>query len=209
MQVMNQYTRNPPLDAESLDPDPMRELERWIDAAREAGMLEPTAMTLATAGADGIPAARIVLFKGLHENCPTFYTNYASRKGRMLSENPHAALVFWWDQMERQVRIEGRVEKLPREISEAYFASRPRESQLSAAVSRQSRPVASRTELDARMDEAAERIGDGAIPCPEQWGGYRLLPARVEFWQGRHGRAHDRLLYEQANSGWRILRLEP
>lgn len=209
MQGMNQYTRNPPLDADALDPDPMRELERWIDAAREAGMLEPTAMTLATAGADGLPAARVVLFKGLHENCPTFYTNYASRKGQMLAENPHAALVFWWDRLERQVRIEGRVEKLPRAVSEAYFASRPRDSQLSAAVSRQSRPVASRDVLEARMAEAAERFGDAPIPCPEQWGGYRLLPTRVELWQGRHGRAHDRLLYEQASSGWRILRLEP
>lgn len=209
MPVMKQYTRNPPLEADSLDPDPMRELEAWLATADEAGMLEPTAMTLATAGADGLPAARIVLFKGLHDNCPTFYTNYASRKGQMLAENPHAALVFWWDRLERQIRIEGRVEKLPRAVSEAYFASRPRESQLSAAVSRQSRPVASRQDLDARMDAAAEAFGEEPVPCPEHWGGYRLLPARVEFWQGRHGRAHDRLLYEQATTGWRILRLEP
>lgn len=206
---MNQYTSNPPLEAEALDPDPMRQLELWIEAAGEAGMMEPTAMTLATAGADGLPAARIVLFKGMHEGCPTFYTNYASRKGKMLAENPHAALVFWWDRLERQVRVEGRVEKLPRGISEAYFASRPRESQISAAVSRQSRPVASRDELDARMDHAATEFGEGPIPCPENWGGYRLIPACVEFWQGRGGRAHDRLLYEQAGSGWRILRLEP
>lgn len=206
---MNQYTSNQPLDADDLNPDPMRQLEIWIDAARDAGQIEPTAMTLATADADGLPAARIVLFKGLYEGAPSFYTNYGSAKARMLAENPHAALVFWWDRLERQVRLEGRVEKLPRAAGEGYFAQRPRDSQLSAAVSRQSRPVASREEIDARMEAAAAQYGDSPIPCPENWGGYRLLPVRVEFWQGRQARAHDRLLYEKATSGWRIVRLEP
>lgn len=206
---MAQYNRNPPLEATDLDHDPMQQLERWIEAAREAGMIEPTAMTLATASAEGIPSARIVLYKGQHDGGPVFFTNYQSHKGEDLERNPHAALVFWWDKLERQVRVEGSVAKLPREMSESYFKSRPFESQVSAAVSRQSQPVASREALDARMAEAEEQARLEGISCPEHWGGYHLQPRAVEFWQGRHGRAHDRLRFRRADGGWTIERLEP
>lgn len=206
---MAQYTRNPPLEAADLDRDPMRQLEQWIEAARAAGMIEPTAMTLATASAEGVPSARIVLYKGQHDGGPVFYSNYQSHKGRELQENPHAALVFWWDRLERQVRIEGRVERLPRAMSDDYFKSRPFESQVSAAVSRQSQPVASRDALDERMRAAEERARAEGIECPAHWGGYCLRPTVVEFWQGRHGRAHDRLCYRWMGEDWRIERLEP
>lgn len=206
---MAQYNRNPPLEAADLDRDPMRQLERWIEAARDAGMLEPTAMTLATASAQGVPSARIVLYKGQHDGGPVFFTNYQSHKGKELEENPHAALVFWWDKLERQVRIEGEVAKLPMAMSDDYFKSRPFESQVSAAVSRQSQPVASREALDQRMSEAEERARKEGIARPEHWGGYRLLPQSVEFWQGRHGRAHDRLHFRRSGDDWVIERLEP
>ena len=207
---MSQYTRNPPLTRAELDADPMRQLERWIADARDAGMIEPTAMTLATATPEGRPAARIVLFKGLDDGQPTFFTNMASRKGRALADNPFAALVFWWDRLERQVRVEGRVTPLPRATNEAYFAKRPRVSQVAAAVSAQSERIASRDDLDARMAEAEARFGDEPVPCPEHGGGYRLAPDLVEFWQGRLGRAHDRLQYEAAaGGGWEIVRLQP
>jgi len=206
---MAQYNRNPPLEAADLDRDPMRQLERWIETARDAGMVEPTAMTLATASAQGIPSARIVLYKGQHEGGPVFFTNYQSHKGGELEENPHAALVFWWDKLERQVRIEGGVDKLPPAMSDDYFKSRPFESQVSAAVSRQSQPVASREALDERMADAEERARKEGITRPEHWGGYRLQPQAVEFWQGRHGRAHDRLRFRRSGDDWIIERLEP
>lgn len=208
---MAQYTRNPPLEADALDPNPLRQLDLWVESARAAGMQEPTAATLATATADGRPSARIVLYKGVDEGGLSFYTNYHSRKGRELAENPFAAMVFWWDRLERQVRVEGAVEPLPRAVSATYFASRPRESQLSAVVSEQSETVTSREALEARMEEAAAHFGDGAIPCPAHWGGYRLRPDRVEFWQGRLGRAHDRLVYLRSagNQDWQIARLQP
>lgn len=205
-----QYTRNPPLDRDALLADPMQQLEAWLADAVAAGQPDPTAMTLATCDADGAPSARIVLFKGLHDGGPTFYTNYRSRKGAALANEPRVALVFWWDRLERQLRIEGDATPLPREVSAAYFATRPRESQLSAHASRQSQPVASRAELDARMDEMRRRFGDDdPIPCPAFWGGYRVEPSYVEVWQGRGARAHDRFRYQREGSTWRIDRLEP
>ncbi|HEX4871643.1 MAG TPA: pyridoxamine 5'-phosphate oxidase [Nevskiaceae bacterium] len=207
---MSQYTRNPPLDPDQLLPDPMAQLARWIDDARAAGMIEPGAMALATASADGAPSARMVLFKGFSEGCPRFFTHYGSRKGLELRDNPRAALLFWWDQLERQLRLEGRIERLSREESEAYFHSRPRLSQIGAATSRQSQVVASRAELDQRLADNEARYADGsAIPLPEDWGGFRLRPEQVECWQGRGGRLHDRLRYRRDGAGWVIERLEP
>jgi pyridoxamine 5'-phosphate oxidase len=206
---MPQYTRHPSLDESALDRDPLAQFTRWLEEARAAGMIEPTAMALATATREGRPSVRIVLFKGLESGGLTFYTNYESRKGSELADNPHAALVFWWDKLERQVRIEGRVERLPHEQSRAYAESRPRASQLSAYASKQSRVVASRAELEARFAMAEKRFGGLPVPLPAHWGGYRLRPESFEFWQGRRDRLHDRLVYRSAVDGWRIERLEP
>jgi pyridoxamine 5'-phosphate oxidase len=206
---MTQYTRNPPLRESDLHKDPRRQLERWLRAATSAGQIEPTAMTLATVDARGRPSARLVLFKGFYRGGPTFYTNYTSRKGVELKRNPRAALVFWWDRLERQVRIEGRVARVPRGLSSRYFHSRPRASQLGALTSRQSREVASRRLLDERMAANERQLAGRMVPLPDAWGGYVLLPEMYEFWQGRRGRLHDRLAYKKARRGWRVVRLEP
>jgi pyridoxamine 5'-phosphate oxidase len=201
--------RFPPLDESDLNADPLAQLELWLGEARAAGLIEPTAMTLATVNADARPSARVVLFKGLHDGKLTFYTNYESRKGTELARNAQAALVFWWDKLERQIRVEGRVEKLPRELSERYFHSRPRLSQLAAYTSRQSRAVVTRAELDARLQQNEKRFDGKDVPLPESWGGYAVTPEYFEFWQGRRGRLHDRLVYQPSGDGWRIERLEP
>jgi pyridoxamine 5'-phosphate oxidase len=189
--------------------DPLAQLERWLEDAQAAGLIEPTAMTLATADRDGHPAARMVLFKGVHDGGLTFYTNYDSRKGAELAGNPRVALVFWWDRLERQVRVEGRIAKLPRPMSETYFHRRPRESQLSASVSRQSQVVASRAELEQRFAERDRQLAGGEVPLPANWGGFLVKPEVFEFWQGRRGRLHDRLVYRRAGKRWKIERLEP
>jgi pyridoxamine 5'-phosphate oxidase len=206
---MPQYTRQPPLDEAAIHKDPLEQLARWLKDAEAAGMIEPTAMTLATATADGRPSARIVLYKGAHEGGLTFYTNYDSRKGEELAANDRAALVFWWDKLERSVRVEGRVARLPRAMSEAYARSRPHGSQLGALTSRQSRVVASRAELEKRLAENESRLGGAQVPVPESWGGYVLKPELFEFWQGRRDRLHDRLVYRAEGKGWRVERLEP
>jgi len=206
---MAQYTRNPPLLETDLAPDPLAQLAQWLEAAEAAGLMEPTAMTLATVGGDGRPSARIVLYKGPHEGGLTFYSNYGSRKGAELAPGAAAALVFWWDKLERQVRVEGRMSRLPRELSERYFHSRPRPSQLAAYTSQQSRVVAGRPELERRLAENERTLGSKQVPLPEQWGGYLLTPEYFEFWQGQPGRLHDRLVYRRDGMRWRIERLEP
>ncbi|MGH8461805.1 MAG: pyridoxamine 5'-phosphate oxidase [Stenotrophobium sp.] len=206
---MAQFTRNPPLNESDLLPTPQAQLQRWLDDALAADMQEPTAMTLATVGADGRPSARIVLFKGFYEDGLTFYTNHESHKGQDIAAHPDIALVFWWDKLERSARIEGRAEKLPRSKAEEYFHSRPRGSQLGALTSRQSRPVATREELDRRQDENEKKFEGQPVPLPDFWGGYVVRPALMEFWQGRRGRLHDRLQYQRQANGWRIERLEP
>ncbi len=205
----SQYTKHPPLLEHDLLPEPLAQFERWLAAAGAAGMMEPTAMTLATADADGRPHARMVLFKGLERGGFSFYTNHASAKGAELGANASAALVFWWDRMERQVRIEGRVAKLPRATALAYFHSRPRVSQLSAAVSRQSRVVSSRAELEERYRALADKHDGKPVPLPKDWGGYRVEPETIEFWQGQPGRLHDRLRYRRKGRSWIVERLEP
>jgi len=192
-----------------LDPDPIVQFGRWLATAVEEGLLEPTAMTLATADAEGHPSARIVLLKGVDKRGFVFFTNYRSRKGRELVDNPHVALVFYWDRLERQVRVTGRAERAGEEESDAYFASRPRGSQLGAWVSPQSDVLADRAELDARGEDVAARFRDGPIPRPPAWGGVRVVPDAIEFWQGRRDRLHDRLRYRLTSEGWTVERLSP
>lgn len=208
---MPQYTRNPPLLEADVDGDPITQFQRWLDDAVAIGMIEPIAMTLATVDADGRPSARVVLLKGLDHQGFAFYTHYQSRKARALAAHPLAAATFWWDRLERSVRIEGTVEKLDAAESEAYFRSRPRGSQVGAITSRQSQVVASRAELDARLADNLARYASEPVPFDaSQWGGYRIRPDCIEFWQGRDNRSHDRLRYRRASGGgWTIERLEP
>ena len=206
---MSQYTKNPPLNVEDVAADPLEQFLRWLEDARAAGMIEPGAMALATADAQARPSLRIVLFKGLHEGAFTFYTDYRGRKAQELAVNPVAAATFWWDRLERQVRFEGVVTRLPRAVSAAYFATRPRGSQLGAHTSHQSRVVVDRASLDARLIETEQQFKDVEVPLPEHWGGYGLQPSVVEFWAGRGSRFHDRLRYRHQGEGWQIDRLEP
>ncbi len=208
-QHSHQFTRNPPLLEADLAADPMDQLDRWMGDAQGAGLREPTAMTLATVDGQGRPSARIVLFKGFDGGGLTFFTNYDGRKGRELAHNNQVALVFWWDVLERQVRIEGAAERLPIEQSRRYFYLRPRESQIGAVTSRQSAVVESRDALDQRYDDNVARLAGEDVPYPDYWGGYRVTPRAIEFWQGRNGRLHDRLQYVRENQRWIIQRLEP
>ena len=206
---MAQYDRNPPLNDSDVLADPLAQFGRWLADAEAGGLVEPTAMALATVSAEGRPSVRIVLFKGLHQGGFTFYTNYDSRKGQDLAARPEAALTFWWDRLERQVRIEGVVERVPRELSDHYFHSRPRGSQIGAYTSRQSQVLPRREELDTRLAATDARFAGQDIPLPDYWGGYRVVPRSIEFWQGRLNRVHDRLRYVRDGGNWRIERLEP
>ena len=198
------------LARDSIDTDPFRQFEHWFQEALKAEVLEPNAMTLATVDAQGHPSARIVLLKSVDPAGFVFFTNYQSSKGQQLAANPQAALVFFWKELERQVRIEGRVEKISRAESERYFQSRPRGSQIGAAASNQSQVVANRTVLETRFQDLEARYAEQDIPTPAHWGGYRLTPSLLEFWQGRRNRLHDRLRYRLLDSGdWSIERLEP
>ena len=198
------------LSEAEVDPDPIQQFQRWLREALNAQLPEPNAMALATADRTGRPYARVVLLKDCDVDGFVFFTNYRSDKGRQLAENPHAALVFVWLELERQVRIEGTVGKISGAESETYFHTRPRESRLGALASRQSQVVASRAILDERFQQLAVQYPDDNIPMPNQWGGYRVRPEMLEFWQGRHGRMHDRLRYRrQADGSWWLERLEP
>jgi pyridoxamine 5'-phosphate oxidase len=207
--IRREYARAE-LTEQTVLPDPIAQFQKWLNEAIDAQELEPTAMTVATAGADGAPSARVVLLKGVDARGFVFYTNYESRKGRQLAENPRAALAFWWATLERQVNIAGEVEKLPREESERYFHSRPRTSQIGAWASRQSSVIASRNAVLMEATKIAARHLIGEIPLPPYWGGYVVSPRTIEFWQGRPSRLHDRLLYTlQAGGEWKIERLSP
>ena len=190
------------------DPDPLRQFERWFEDAVRAKLPLPNAMTLATIGAGGAPTARIVLLKGIDGGGFVFYTNYRSRKGREIEAKSSACLLFLWSDLERQVRIEGTVEKVSARESDEYFVTRPLGARHSALASNQSEAVASRQVLEKAMEEVRRRHGDNP-PRPPHWGGYRLLPRAIEFWQGRADRLHDRLLYQHAGAGWKIQRLAP
>jgi pyridoxamine 5'-phosphate oxidase len=172
-------------------------------------VLEPNAMVLSTASVDGQPSARTVLLKGLTDHGFVFFTNYESRKGAELAANPHCCLLFGWYELQRQIRIEGVASRIPRAETEDYFASRPRDSQLGAWASSQSSVVGSRAELESAYDEAERRFSGGDVPTPQHWGGYLVTPERVEFWQGRRSRLHDRLEYRRDGRGWRTARLAP
>jgi pyridoxamine 5'-phosphate oxidase len=198
----------PPLRRESLAADPIEQFATWFErASREAPLAE--AMTLATVDEDCAPDARMVLLKGVDGGGFRFYSNYDSAKGRQLAARPEAALVVYWRELDRQVRVRGEVERLPAAESDSYFATRGRPSQLGAWASPQSQPLESREELEARVHEAEERFPVDDVVRPEQWGGYLLRPRSIEFWQGQLGRLHDRFRYTRDGSGWRIERLAP
>jgi pyridoxamine 5'-phosphate oxidase len=189
--------------------DPIALFGRWFADAKRSGARLPDAMTLATCTTNGLPSARMMLLKGFDARGFVFYTNYESRKGEELSQNPNAALVFHWSALERQVRVEGTVEKIPTEESTTYFQTRPRGSRLGAWASAQSSVLDDRLDLEAQFREYKRKFGDGDVPLPPFWGGFRLDPHRIEFWQGRMDRLHDRLCFTRDAPGWKVTRLYP
>ena len=208
MALREEYTAHG-LRRGDLDPDPIKQFAVWFTAAIEVGISEVNAMTLATISEDNRPTARVVLLKGYSHDGFVFYTNYESEKGRQLAKNPHAALVLHWKELERQIRIEGLVRTTSREESTRYFHSRPSGSQLGAWVSHQSQVIDARRVLEARLSEMEGRFAGKEIPLPPHWGGYIVQPDRLEFWQGRPNRLHDRFRYTGEGSGWRLERLAP
>ncbi|UOQ70988.1 pyridoxamine 5'-phosphate oxidase [Hymenobacter cellulosilyticus] len=199
------------LSEAEVQPDAVRQFRQWLDEALAAHLDEPTAMTVSTVNSQGQPSARVVLLKGLPDDAGfLFYTNYDSRKGQDLQAQPWAALTFFWPGLERQVRVEGRVEKAPEALSDAYFQSRPRSSQIGAWASPQSQKIGSREELEAQEKQVEQRFtGEDPLPRPPHWGGYIVRPHRIEFWQGRPSRLHDRIVYERQGEAWTRSRLAP
>ncbi len=206
--LREEYTRAGLRESDA-DPNAIEQFRGWFGEALAADLHEPNAMTLATATPDGRPSARVVLLKGFDERGFVFYTNYEGRKSRELEANPRAALLFYWGELERQVRVEGIVSRVPDKESDAYFAARPRGSQLGAWASEQSRPVRDRGALEERLRELEGEYEGREVPRPAFWGGYRVVPETIEFWQGRENRLHDRLRYRRAEGGWKIERLQP
>lgn len=197
------------LSETDVDADPIVQFERWFQTARDVDCLEPNAMTLATCTPDAYPSARVVLLKGVDSRGFVFFTDYRSRKGQELTDNPHASLCFFWPELERQVRVGGAVERVSRDESLAYFTSRPRGSRVGAWVSHQSQEIASRSVLEADEATMTERFAEGEVPLPEHWGGFRVIPEEIEFWQGRESRLHDRIRYRRLAGQWQRARLSP
>jgi pyridoxamine 5'-phosphate oxidase len=206
--LRREYTRAG-LDTADMNPDPMVQFGTWFENVVDANLHEPNAMILATATEEGLPSVRTVLLKGYDGRGFVFYTNYEGRKARELEANPACALLFYWGELERQVRVEGRAGRIPGEESDAYFASRPRGSRLGAWASEQSRPVTNRNVLEERARALEKEYEGREIPRPPFWGGYRVEPYAIEFWQGRENRLHDRISYRRENGGWRLERLQP
>jgi len=201
--------QNNELNETSLDKNPFIQFNKWYENILNSNLNEPTAAMLSTADINGNPSARIILLKEIDDSGFVFYTNYGSRKGKDLKENPKAALTFFSDELRRQIRIEGRVEKVGRDSSKEYFSSRPRESQIGAWVSAQSSVIPNREFLENKFDELNKIFDDEEIPLPDFWGGYRLIPNYFEFWQGRENRLHDRICYKKENAEWKIFRISP
>ncbi|MCW8803186.1 MAG: pyridoxamine 5'-phosphate oxidase [Ignavibacteriaceae bacterium] len=197
------------LNETSINKNPFIQFTKWYKSIITSNLKEPTAMTLSTADVNGNPSARIVLLKEFDDSGFVFYTNYDSRKGKDLKVNPKAALNFFWDEPARQIRIEGRIEKISREASKKYFSTRPRESRIGAWISSQSSVIPNRKFLINKFDELEKKFSNEEIPLPEFWGGYRLIPNYFEFWQGRENRLHDRICYKKENDEWKIFRLAP
>jgi pyridoxamine 5'-phosphate oxidase len=206
--LRQEYTRAG-LDRADVDPDPIVQFHEWFEKVIDADLHEPNAMILATATTDGKPSARTVLLKGYDERGFVFYTNYEGRKAKEIEANPACSLLFYWGELERQVRIEGRASRLSSEESDAYFAGRPRGSRLGAWASEQSRPVEDRNILEERVRALEAEYEGREIPRPSFWGGYRVEPDTIEFWQGRENRLHDRIVYHRSGRGWKIVRLQP
>ena len=198
-----------PLDPATFSPDPLVQFRRWFDAARDAGIRQPEAMALATAAPDGRPSVRMVLLKGVDARGFRFFTHYDSRKGREIAANPRVALVLHWEPIGRQVRIEGEAAEVPAQESTEYFLTRPEGSRFAAAASPQSEPIPSRADLEARVTRLRELHPHGQVPRPPRWGGYRVRPEAIEFWQQGRDRVHDRLRYERTGDDWTIVRLAP
>jgi pyridoxamine 5'-phosphate oxidase len=198
-----------PMDESSVDPDPIKQFDRWFDEVLSAGQPDPEAMTLSTTTGQGAVSARVVLLRDFDQRGFVFFTNYQSRKAREIAVHPRVALTFFWFSHDRQVRIEGAVEKITRQESEEYFQTRPRGSQLGAWASPQSDEISSRNALEEAMAETEKRFNNLPVPCPPFWGGYRVKPEKIEFWQGRENRLHDRILYILRDGAWKISRLAP
>jgi len=201
------YERDQLIESD-IDINPFAQFNRWFDLVLKSGIVEPNAMTIATATKNGVPSARVVLLKDFDEKGFTFFTNYKSRKGKDLLENPIAAILFWWKEFERQIRIEGKIEKISKEESQKYFNMRPLKSRYGALASNQSESVTGREILEKKFAELEKQFGENP-PMPENWGGYKLIPNKFEFWQGRRDRLHDRICYEKVKGNWEIYRLQP
>ena len=206
--LRNEYTKSILSVAETAD-NPTEQFRKWFEEARKGQATEPSAMVLSTASPEGRPSARVVLLKDITETGFVFFTNYKSRKGKEIEANPYASLTFFWPELERQVRIEGKLQKVDQQISDSYFSSRPRNSQIGAWASPQSEQIPNRGILETRERDYIERFDGKDIPRPEHWGGYELIPDQLEFWQGRKSRLHDRILYVKEPGGWTRKRLAP